>query len=291
MRHWCNKYCEFCTVPTTTQAPTTLPRTERPIDPGSVKCGTKGKGNTRIVGGTRAKKGAWPWQISMNYVHNKVTKTPHICGGSVVAPEWIVTAAHCFAYSKDAKDYTIAVGEHDLNATDGYEQRPDVERIILHPKYAPHNNHDYDVALIKLASPLQYNDRVRPVCLPSLKEDLEENTQCYISGWGHLQEAGHGPWVLHQAAVPLVSRDTCQKAYNDLHYKVSSRMRCAGYGAGGIDACQGDSGGPLVCKEGDVWYLMGAISWGVGCARGGRYGVYADMMDLKYWVQSTIHQG
>lgn len=93
-----------------------------------------------------------------------------------------------------------------------------------------------------------------------------------------------------QAKVPLVSSKTCNDAYSDLGYTISSRMRCAGMAAGGIDACQGDSGGPLVCEKDKKFYLMGAISWGVGCARAKRYGVYADLMDLKYWVQEIINK-
>ena len=96
--------------------------------------------------------------------------------------------------------------------------------------------------------------------------------------------------ILQQATVPLVSRETCQKAYGDLGYKITKRMRCAGYAEGNIDACQGDSGGPLVCHKDHSWYLMGVVSWGVGCARKGRYGVYADMMEAKYWVQKTINE-
>lgn len=92
---------------------------------------------------------------------------------------------------------------------------------------------------------------------------------------------------LHQAKVPLVLRATCQDAYHG--YNITSSMRCAGYAKGGIDACQGDSGGLLVCSKNDKWYLMGAVSWGIGCARKGKYGVYADMMKLKYWVQGTIN--
>ena len=96
--------------------------------------------------------------------------------------------------------------------------------------------------------------------------------------------------TLMQAEVPLISHQTCKNGYKDLGYTISTRMRCAGYAAGGIDACQGDSGGPLVCQKDKKFYLMGAISWGVGCARKGRYGVYADMMDLKYWVQEIINK-
>ena len=88
-------------------------------------------------------------------------------------------------------------GEHDLNGDEGYEQRPEIEKIINHPKYSAHNNHDYDVALIKLKSPISYNSRVRPVCLP--KFEFGEGTSCYISGWGHTQEGGDVPQVgLHR---------------------------------------------------------------------------------------------
>lgn len=100
--------------------------------------------------------------------------------------------------------------------------------------------------------------------------------------------------ILQQAEVPLVSRDTCQNAYSSVgwgRYKITTRMRCAGYAGGAIDACQGDSGGPLVCVRNDKWFLMGVVSWGIGCAREGRYGVYADVMDLKYWIQETINKG
>ena len=87
----------------------------------------------------------------------------------------------------------IHTGEHDLNGDEGYEQRPEIEKIINHPDYSAYNNHDYDVALIKLKTPIAYNSRVRPVCLP--KFDFDETTSCYISGWGHTQEGGDVPQV------------------------------------------------------------------------------------------------
>ena len=81
-----------------------------------------------------------------------------------------------------------------MNGIEGYEQRPEIESIITHPKYAAHKNHDYDVALIKLKTPIKYNSRVRPVCLP--KFDFSDDTMCYISGWGHTTEGGDVPQVL-----------------------------------------------------------------------------------------------
>ncbi|XP_078358171.1 serine protease 33-like isoform X2 [Oculina patagonica] len=288
MRYYCAKTCGVCEVipPTLpTLPPTTIPRTEQPIDQGSVECGTKAV-HSRIVGGTNAKPGSWPWQVTMDYTDHHA---PHWCGGSIVTPHWIVTAAHCFAYGVDPKKYTIVVGEHDLNGIEGYEQNMTIDRIIKHPDYKASQNHDYDVALLKLKNPIKYNSHVRPVCLA--KTDFDIGTNCSVTGWGHTSEGGDIPEILQQAQVPLVSRDTCQRGYNDLGYTITTRMRCAGYTEGKIDACQGDSGGPLVCVRNDKWYLMGVVSWGVGCARRGRYGVYADMMDVKYWVQETINKG
>lgn len=104
--------------------------------------------------------------------------------------------------------------------------------------------------------------------------------------------------ILQQAEVPLVSRDTCQEAYNSQErqerweaYEITESMRCAGYAKGGIDACEADSGGPLVCPRGGTWFLMGITSWGDGCAREDSYGVYADVLVVKSWVEETINQG
>ena len=96
--------------------------------------------------------------------------------------------------------------------------------------------------------------------------------------------------ILKQAQVPLVSRGTCQAAYKDLgpRYTITKRMRCAGFAKGGVDACQGDSGGPLVCPNNGKWYLMGSVSFGRGCARKNRFGVYADLLELMNWVEKNI---
>ncbi|KAL9973095.1 hypothetical protein ACROYT_G019507 [Oculina patagonica] len=249
--------------------------------PGNVECGTRAQG-FRIVGGTQARPGSWPWQVTIDY---KGHPANHWCGGSIVSPQWIVSAAHCFKDTKDTKQYTLVAGDHNLNANDGYEQNIPIAKIISHPLYRS-PLHDYDLALVKLQSPLTYNDRVRPVCLPQI--NFPTNTNCYVTGWGATSQSGGYPQILRQAQVPLISRNTCQAGYPG--YNITPRMLCAGYAAGGIDACQGDSGGPLVCPSGNKWYLSGAVSWGVGCAQKGKYGVYADIMNLKNWVQETMNK-
>ena len=162
-----------------------------------------------------------------------------------------------------------------------YEQVISIEKLVIHSSYDA-NSQDNDIALLKLKTPIQYNARALPVCLPS--SDLPSGTDCWITGWGALQEEGNSPAILQQAKVPLVSKQACGYVYGSL----TTSMRCAGYHTGKIDSCQGDSGGPLVCRVNKRWHLMGAVSWGIGCARKGYYGVYADIVHLKSWIINAM---
>ena len=175
-------------------------------------------------------------------------------------------------------------GDFDISRDEDHEQVIEIEQIITHEQYNP-STYDYDIALMKLKTPIKFTPRVRPVCLPDDDMDFSAGTNCYVTGWGALQEGGRFPKRLYQAKVPLVDRQQCAKDYREIHgYTITERMRCAGHLAGGIDACQGDSGGPLVFGRVNKWHLMGAVSWGMGCARQQAYGVYADIPTLKSWV-------
>ncbi|XP_078373762.1 serine protease 1-like isoform X3 [Oculina patagonica] len=265
----------------TTLSPTTN-GTQPTIDQGNVECGRR-KAGTRIVEGTDATPGSWPWQVILDY---KEHEGPHWCGGSILTPYWIVTAAHCFDNRDNPEDFIVTAGEHDVHEKEGYEQLIPIDKIIKHPDYDSYS-FDYDVALVKLKNPIKFSINVRPVCLPTT--DFAPGTNCYITGWGDTTEGGNESQILQQAEVPLVSREICQKAYDDILMTITERMRCAGYTEGGIDACEGDSGGPLVCPRNNKWYLMGIISFGDGCGRMDSYGVYSDMLELESWVQENIN--
>jgi len=285
----CKRTCNFCHIttqpPPTTQYISTKPYTGaggRDLQPG---CGHKGPGHTRIVGGTNAKPGDWPWQASVHY-----EKSPGIqkqwCGGTLIDEEWVLCAAHCFD-NKDATQYHVKLGEHNLKEHSNFEQRRQALEVHVHPQYNTENQ-DYDLALIKIKK-VQLNERVRTACLPGGNTHFPDGTMCTISGWGKLAEFGDGPAILQQAQVPLTNHDDCEKAYGKHGYAVTNRMKCAADGKGKIDSCGGDSGGPLVCKaKGDIWYVLGATSWGVGCARKGLYGVYADVKVLRPWVDKVV---
>ena len=127
---------------------------------------------------------------------------------------------------------------------------------------------------------------VNLVCLPQTVPAPVEDTKCWITGWGRTSSVGGSSGkVLQQASVPIVGRNRCEFAYfGQMH----DSMICAGLDRGGVDSCQGDSGGPMVCETGGRNYLQGVTSWGRGCARPNKYGVYAKVTYVLDWLNKEM---
>ncbi|XP_028826444.1 transmembrane protease serine 5 isoform X2 [Denticeps clupeoides] len=245
------------------------------------ECGTRAK-LPRIVGGAEATLGRWPWQVGLYY------NTRHTCGGSIITSQWIATAAHCVHKLPQVSSWVVYAGIVTRNAV---KMAPHtghaVEKIIYNKNYN-HRTHDSDIALMKLKTPLNFSETIRPVCLPQYNQDLPVGMQCWISGWGYTKpDDVHIPDTLKEAPVPLISTKKCNSScmYNG---EITPRMLCAGYTEGKVDACQGDSGGPLVCQDENIWRLVGVVSWGTGCAEPNHPGVYTKVSEFLGWIYDII---
>ncbi|XP_041656959.1 enteropeptidase [Cheilinus undulatus] len=239
-----------------------------------------GSGEVRVVGGVDAIKGAWPWMVSLWW------KGRHVCGASVIGGEWLLTAAHC-VYGKNVhlESWTAVFGLHaQSNSSSVDVQTRRVDRIIINTEYNRQTK-QADIAMMHLQQPINFTDSIQPVCLPPEGHDLSAGRRCFIAGWGREEEGGSIPDVLQEAQVPLLDQDQCQLMLPE--YTITPSMLCAGFPEGGVDSCQGDSGGPLMCEEDGFWTLIGVTSFGVGCGRPQRPGVYAKVSAFTSWIAQT----
>ena len=241
----------------------------------------------RIVGGKDALPNSWPWQVEL-----LINGTQHWCGGSIIHPRWISTAAHCVHRSTSSGRTEIRLGEHNSKKLEGYEEIIQSDRVLIHPGYVQATNFtpgDYDFALLRLERPATFYKRVGAVCLPDEDTTIgdDDGRNCFVTGWGHTIEQGKYSDVLQENRVPMVSKEVCnQNASYD--GTITERFICAGYEK--ANACQGDSGGPLVCQDGaGKWVLIGVVSWGIGCARPYKYGVYSDVRRFLSFIESSLY--
>uniref|UniRef100_A0A8D2LUL9 Coagulation factor XI n=1 Tax=Varanus komodoensis TaxID=61221 RepID=A0A8D2LUL9_VARKO len=237
---------------------------------------------SRIVGGTDSLLGEWPWQVSL---HVKQISYTHMCGGSIIHNQWIMTAAHCiedFGLPEFWRVYTGAWKQSEIKDNTSFFS---IKEIIVHPKYE-YSESGYDIALMKLDRPMNFSDFQQPLCLPFREQTNARYTECWVTGWGYTRERGQIEDTLQKVRIPLISNTECQSYYQE--HRITDKMICAGYQEGGRDACKGDSGGPLQCKLEMHWYAVGITSWGEGCARPGQPGVYTNVAKFENWIMEHI---
>jgi len=232
----------------------------------------------RIVGGTAAKWQANPWQVALVYAKDPDNRRAQFCGGSIIASEWVLTAAHCIDKNYAPSDYAVLSGTGSLREGG---RRARVTEYIVHEGWRLAGNkseYDHDIALLKIApSPSLIGS---PIPLVAENTTLE-NLDVLVTGWGVTEYRPTGTELLQQVTVPSVTEAVCNR---DVAYAgdVTGNMFCAG--AYKKDSCQGDSGGPASAVIQGVRRQIGVVSWGIGCGERDKYGVYTRLPLYIGWI-------
>ena len=231
-----------------------------------------------ITGKTEAIQGEQPWMVAL--VDDGLDAYDGtFCGGTLIAPQWVLTAAHCIEDMR-AAEVDVVVGRYQLSSSQG--ERIDATHLIMHPDYSEFN----DIALIHLAAPATAG---QPIPLVTYATEYLDDaaTEARVTGWGLIPEKGDEfyPDNLHGVSVPIITDEQCKITYGR---DVDNTVLCAGFDSGGADACDGDSGGPLIVPDGNNWALAGVVSWGDGCGLPGGYGVYTRVVSYEAWIKGYL---
>ncbi|ELW69146.1 kallikrein-1 [Tupaia chinensis] len=235
---------------------------------------------SRIIGGWECKQHSQPWQVALyHYSHFS-------CGGVLLYPEWVLTAAHCYS-----NNYQLWLGRHDLYEDEDTAQFVQVRGSFPHPQFdlsllnnttpAPDEDYSHDLMLLRLAEPARLSAAVQVLALPDQAPAV--GSTCYASGWGSVRPLNFSyPDVLQCVDVELLPNEVCEEAHTQ---KVTEFMLCAGRVEGGKDICVGDSGGPLICDG----VFQGLTSWGyTPCGSRNKPSLFTYVLKYKQWIEDTI---
>ncbi|XP_034244259.1 trypsin-1-like [Thrips palmi] len=256
---------------------------------------SRARAATRIVGGSTALRGEFPWLVSITRGGG------HFCGGSLVSKRWVLTAAHCLCSGSSEplrpEQVRVSVGQHDLREREA--STVGVARLLMHPGYEC-SHFVHDVALMKLSEDVQWGDTAWPACLPSATGTKDHSSfsdrEATAAGWGWTNEnsnKGGRADVLQKVQLRVLDNGQCRDWYKSQGKKTKIRdtQICAGFESGGRDSCWADSGGPLMVSDatdGGRVTVVGVVSTGIGCARPKLPGLYTRLSDYVPWIEDQI---
>jgi secreted trypsin-like serine protease len=241
--------------------------------------------SSAVVGGHDANPGEFPSVA-------EITFGPFLCTGTLITPDWVLTAGHCSNITAGTVASPISwppplidVRIGGVSQSDG--EHRSVSRVVMHPDYLLTSG--YDISLLQLSQ----SSTMAPtqVAGSGARSIWTAGTLETIVGWGVTEEGGDLPDRLQAARVPVTTDEYCAGAYSDFDPRT---MVCAGFPQGGVDTCQGDSGGPMFGKtSAGALRVVGTTSFGEGCARPGKPGVYGRVAGdtLRPWIAENTGTG
>jgi secreted trypsin-like serine protease len=240
----------------------------------------------KIMGGFRATPGDDPWQAALLLPGADNAPRQPFCGGSVIAAEWILTAAHCVDRQTRPEHVDVLVGTNNYSSGG---TRINVRQIFVHPDFRPKPLRWNDIALLRLARPV--GTGIRPIPTPARGVEpalIPPRQKVRVTGWGAVGQGGGWVKDLRAVEVQIVSHSLCTDEVSYPDGRITESMVCAGYGTGGRDSCQGDSGGPMTTMMGGTRYLAGIVSWGDKCGQPNKYGVYTRVARFDTWIAQCM---
>ncbi|KAK6166001.1 hypothetical protein SNE40_022799 [Patella caerulea] len=233
----------------------------------------------RIVGGSDAYAGQFPWQVSLQ--RSSGSSWSHICGGSLIATNRVLTAAHCVTATSPGS-YRVVLGNHRLNNVDGTEQTIYISSIVNHPNYNGNAaGYPNDISVLRLSSNANTGSSAVSIIGLAPSGSSFAGQTCTISGWGRTSGTSSLPNILQHVAMGKISNSDCSSRWSGISGATINSGHICVYQSG-RSACNGDSGGPMICNN----MLAGVTSWGISGCSGNYPSVYTRVSQYVSWINS-----